>query len=139
MGNYPSITHWQLPTTNLEEVDLASRSKSQLIIDVREKPRYNGESEPIDLIAGHIPNAVNIPFVDNLEEDGLFKTPKKLREKYQEIFNEFDSSQIIVHCGSGVTACHSLLAMSYAGFKIPKLYPGSWSEWSRNSKPIEKI
>ncbi|WP_343531146.1 sulfurtransferase [Pedobacter sp.] len=139
VGNYPSITHWQLPTNNLEEVDLASRSKSHLIIDVREKPRYDGEFEPIDLIAGHIPNAINIPFVDNLEEGGLFKAPKKLKAKYQEVFKEFDNGKIIVHCGSGVTACHSLLAMSYAGFGIPKLYPGSWSEWSRNNKPIEKL
>lgn len=137
--NYPTITDWQLPTVHLEEVDLASKSKEHLIIDVREKPRYDGEFEPIDLIAGHIPNAVNIPFIDNLEEDELFKSPKKLREKYQEIFNEFDNGQIIVHCGSGVTACHSLLAISYAGFNIPKLYTGSWSEWSRNHKPIEKI
>ncbi len=136
--NYTNITDWQLPIVDLEEVDLASKSQEYLIIDVREKPRYDGEFEPIDLIAGHIPNAINIPFIDNLEENGLFKTPKKLREKYQEIFDEFDNGQIIVHCGSGVTACHSLLAMSYAGFNIPKLYPGSWSEWSRNHKPIEK-
>lgn len=139
VGNYTTITDWQLPVVNLEEVDLASRNKDHLIIDVRERPRYNGEFEPIDLIAGHIPNAINIPFLDNLNEDGLFKAPEKLREKYQDIFNEFNNSQIIVHCGSGVTACHSLLAMSYAGFNIPKLYPGSWSEWSRNNKPIEKI
>lgn len=137
--NYITITDWQLPTANLEEVDLASKGKEHIIIDVREKNRYDGHFEPIDLIAGHIPNAINIPFVDNLEENGLFKTPKKLREKYQEIFNEFNNNQIIVHCGSGVTACHSLLAMAYAGFNIPKLYPGSWSEWSRNNKPIEKI
>lgn len=136
---YAPVTDWQLPIVDLEEVDLASKSKKHLIIDVREKPRYDGEFEPIDLIAGHIPNAINIPFVDNLEKDGLFKAPKKLREKYQDIFNEFDSDQIIVHCGSGITACHSLLAMSYAGFNIPKLYPGSWSEWSRNNKPIEKL
>lgn len=136
---HTSVTDWQLPVVDLEEVDLASKSKKHLIIDVREKPRYNGEFEPIDLIAGHIPNAINIPFTDNLEEDGLFKALKKLREKYQDIFNEFDNDQIIVHCGSGVTACHSLLAMSYAGFNIPKLYPGSWSEWSRNHKPIEKL
>ncbi len=139
VGNYTTITDWQLPVVNLEEVDLASRNKDHLIIDVRERPRYNGEFEPIDLIAGHIPNAINIPFLDNLNEDGLFKAPEKLREKYQDIFNEFNNSQIIVHCGSGVTACHSLLAMSHAGFNIPKLYPGSWSEWSRNNKPIEKI
>jgi len=139
VGNYITITDWQLPVVNLEEVDLASRNKDHLIIDVREKPRYDGEFEPIDLIAGHIPNAINIPFLDNLDEDGLFKAPEKLREKYQDIFNEFDNSQIIVHCGSGVTACHSLLAMSYAGLNIPKLYPGSWSEWSRNNKPIEKL
>lgn len=130
------IENWKLPVTTLNEVEKASKNISNLIIDVRESVRYNGEIEPIDLVAGHIPNAINIPFSTNLDENGLFLSPEILREKYKNIFNNKKSSEIIVHCGSGVTACHTLLAMDYAGFEIPKLYVGSWSEWSRNDKPI---
>jgi thiosulfate/3-mercaptopyruvate sulfurtransferase len=130
------IENWKLPLVNLIEVEEVSGNNSKLIIDVRESVRYNGETEPIDLVPGHIPNAINIPFSTNLDENGLFLSPEILREKYKNIFNNKKSSEIIVHCGSGVTACHTLLAMDYAGFEIPKLYVGSWSEWSRNSKPI---
>jgi thiosulfate/3-mercaptopyruvate sulfurtransferase len=130
------IERWKLPMATLFDVEEASINKSNLIIDVRESVRYNGETEPIDLVSGHIPNAINIPFSTNLDENGLFLSPEILREKYKNIFNNKKSSEIIVHCGSGVTACHTLLAMDYAGFEIPKLYVGSWSEWSRNNKPI---
>jgi thiosulfate/3-mercaptopyruvate sulfurtransferase len=84
------------------------------------------------LIAGHIPGAINIPFSENLDAEGLFKSPAELKAKYQEVFAERPSDQVIVHCGSGVTACHTLLAVAQAGLEIPKLYVGSWSEWSRN-------
>ena len=70
--------------------------------------------------------------VDNLDENGLFKSPEALRNLYSELFKQYDKSKITFHCGSGVTACHSLLALDYAGFDIPNLYVGSWSEWSRN-------
>jgi thiosulfate/3-mercaptopyruvate sulfurtransferase len=140
LTTYSPIDNWKLPLANMAEVALASRSEKYLIIDVRESSRYNGEFEPIDLISGHIPSAINIPFTENLNEDGLFKSPQELRAKYQKTFNDFENTNIIIHCGSGVTACHSLLAMSHAGFKTtPKLYPGSWSEWSRNNNAIEKL
>lgn len=127
---------WKLPLATLAEVERFSKSLNNLIIDVREKSRYDGENEPIDLISGHIPNAINIPFSTNLDNNGLFLSPELLHEKYKKIFDKKQSDQIIVHCGSGVTACHTLLAMAYAGFEIPKLYVGSWSEWSRNNKPV---
>lgn len=130
------IENWKLPLATLIEVEKASKNISNLIIDVRESARYNGEIEPIDLISGHIPNAINIPFSTNLDENGLFLSPEILREKYKNIFKNNAPNEIIVHCGSGVTACHTLLAMDYARFEIPKLYVGSWSEWSRNNKPI---
>jgi thiosulfate/3-mercaptopyruvate sulfurtransferase len=123
---------WNLPLSNLVEVESRASDPNHLIIDVREAARYNGELEPIDLIAGHIPGAINIPFIDNLDADGLFLDPDTLRQKYETILNGLESSNVIVHCGSGVTACHTLLAMDYAGMSIPKLYIGSWSEWSRN-------
>lgn len=131
------LSDYQFPTKDLEEVKKASSDKSQLIVDVREKSRYKGENEPIDLIAGHIPNAVNIPFADNLDENGLFQSPEILNNKYAEILENRLPEDIVVHCGSGVTACHTILAMDYAGLPIPNLYVGSWSEWSRNDLGIE--
>ncbi|GGD25370.1 sulfurtransferase [Flavobacterium orientale] len=130
------IENWKLPLATIDEVEKASNNQDYLIIDVREATRYNGGFEPIDLISGHIPNAINIPFSTNLDENGLFLSPKLLKEKYSNVFENKNSNKIIVHCGSGVTACHTLLAMDYAGFEIPKLYVGSWSEWSRNNKSI---
>ena len=131
-----NITEWELPQAYLNEVEIASQNKNYIIIDVRESNRYNGLSEPIDLIAGHIPGAINIPFESNLDENGLFRSPQELRTKYQKVLRDTDSDYIFVHCGSGVTACHTLLAMDYAGLEIPNLYVGSWSEWSRNNKPL---
>jgi thiosulfate/3-mercaptopyruvate sulfurtransferase len=101
-------------------------------IDVRDHDRYLGLVEPIDLIAGHIPGAINIPFSENLDANGLFKSPTELKAIYQNAFSERSADHLIVHCGSGVTACHTLLAVAQAGLEIPKLYVGSWSEWSRN-------
>lgn len=134
---YP-VDRWEFPLVEIEEVELASQGNDQVIIDVRAPERYRGESEPIDLIAGHIPGAVNIPLTENLDDNQLFLPPEQLKKKYQPIFQNKDSSDVIVHCGSGVSACHTLLAMDYAGLKLPKLYVGSWSEWSRRDKPIGK-
>jgi len=123
---------WQLPQIWMDDVKKASQDSDAVIVDVRESQRYQGITEPIDLVAGHIPNAKNFPFSDNLDENGLFKSPETLRNLYSELFNQYDKSKITFHCGSGVTACHSLLALDYAGLEIPNLYVGSWSEWSRN-------
>jgi thiosulfate/3-mercaptopyruvate sulfurtransferase len=127
---------WRLPVTNLSEVEKQVSDPNFAVIDVRDAYRFKGESEPIDLIAGHIPGAINLPYSMNLDENGLFHAPEKLREMYQPLFEEKGLSKITVHCGSGITACHTLLAMAVAGFQIPSLYVGSWSEWSRNDKPI---
>ena len=123
---------WQLPQAWIDDVKKASQDSDSMIVDVRESQRFDGIMEPIDLVAGHIPNAQNVPFIDNLDEKGLFKSPEVLRNLYSELFDNYEKSKIIFHCGSGVTACHSLLALDYAGFDIPNLYVGSWSEWSRN-------
>ena len=129
-----NIEDWQLPVATLQQVEQAAKTANCFVIDVREQHRYNGEFEPIDLIAGHIPGAINIPFPSNLETDGKFLQPEQLRELYRLYAN--NAGETIVHCGSGVTACHTLLAFETAGFKMPSLYVGSWSEWSRNGKPI---
>lgn len=136
-GAYP-INKWNLPTIEIDEVESVSQDPAYVIVDVRDKERYEGKNEPIDLIAGHIPGAINIPFTENLDEAGLFLGPDKLREKYEPIFGGTKTENSIVHCGSGVTACHTLLALDYAEMEIPKLYVGSWSEWSRNNKKIER-
>jgi thiosulfate/3-mercaptopyruvate sulfurtransferase len=136
IGKKYKADKWLLPLADLEEVEKATQNAALRIIDVRSKERFDGKSEPIDLIAGHIPNAINVPFFDNLDADGFFYTPSVLREKYDKIIDGKPSEAVIVHCGSGVTACHTLLAMAYAGIEIPKLYIGSWSEWSRNELPI---
>jgi thiosulfate/3-mercaptopyruvate sulfurtransferase len=130
------VDNWKLPMAKIDEVENVSQDKNHIVIDVRETSRYNGETEPIDLIAGHIPGAINIPFTENLDENGFFLPPNELKEKYKKIFQNVKPENIIVHCGSGVTACHSLLAIANAGLEIPKLYVGSWSEWSRNGKKI---
>lgn len=125
-------TEWALPTMNMVQVDKLTEQAAGLIIDVREAPRYLGLEEPIDLLAGHIPSAVNIPYKQNLNSEGLFKTKEELQDLYRPYLASSDVTKTAVHCGSGVTACHSLLAMDIAGFTLPNLYVGSWSEWSRN-------
>jgi thiosulfate/3-mercaptopyruvate sulfurtransferase len=125
---YPASA-WVLPTATADDVARATQSGRHPVIDVREAVRYRGETEPIDVIAGHIPGAINIPFSSNLAADGKFLAPEVLRQKYQDVIDASDPAEAIVHCGSGVTACHTLLAM-------PRLYVGSWSEWSRSGRPV---
>ncbi|MET3034700.1 sulfurtransferase [Chryseobacterium sp. NRRL B-14859] len=126
------------PVSSLEDVENDLKNNASTVIDVRDAYRYKGESEPIDLVAGHIPGAVNIPFSENLDENGNFLKPDVLREKYKVLLQN-KPEHLIIHCGSGVTACHTILALDYAGFNIPDLYVGSWSEWSRREgKEIAK-
>jgi thiosulfate/3-mercaptopyruvate sulfurtransferase len=136
VGAYPA-NDWNLGRVSMSEVEEATQSNNHIIIDVRDADRYNGLTEPIDLVAGHIPSAINVPFTENLDENGHFLPSEQLNEKYSTLCGSIPSKQIIVHCGSGVTACHTLLAFAHAGLEIPQLYVGSWSEWSRNDKPME--
>jgi thiosulfate/3-mercaptopyruvate sulfurtransferase len=132
---YPKAD-WASSTVDIDFVENVAQNPDYLVIDVRDAARYRGEVEPIDLVAGHIPGAINIPLTGNLDGEGLFLSPKILRKKYEEVIDGRPLDNVILHCGSGVTACHSILAMVSAGFNIPKLYVGSWSEWSRNAKEI---
>jgi thiosulfate/3-mercaptopyruvate sulfurtransferase len=134
---YP-VTEWKLPTVTIKEVEEATMDGKALIIDVREAYRYRGEREPIDLVAGHIPGAINIPYLNNLREDGTFYSPDDLAAMYKKEMGTHKSEGVIVHCGSGVTACHTLLALEHAGLSGASLYVGSWSEWSRNDLPVGK-
>jgi len=129
---------WLLPVVNLEAVENELTNNSATVIDVRDAYRYKGESEPIDLVAGHIPGAINIPFSENLDKNGNFLKPETLKEKYSELLKN-KPQNLIIYCGSGVTACHTILALDYAGFQMSSLYVGSWSEWSRRKgKEITK-
>lgn len=128
--------NWKLSLVDIDFIDENSENPKFKIIDVRDKDRYDGKTEPIDKIAGHIPGAENVPFTENMNEDGTLKKPEILREKYLEIFLNVPTENIAIHCGSGVTACNTLLALDYAGLEIPNLYVGSWSEWSRNNTKI---
>ena len=109
------------------------------LVDARAPERYRGETEPIDKVGGHIPGAKNHFFQWNLDEQGLFRTPEELRAKITASVGDGPADQIVCYCGSGVTACHNLLAFEHAGLTGAKLYAGSWSEWSSDSaRPIEK-
>jgi thiosulfate/3-mercaptopyruvate sulfurtransferase len=121
------------------EVQNALAQKSICLIDARSSERYRGEQEPIDPIAGHIPNAINRPFQLNLDNNGLFLSAEALRNQFISLIGDINPRQVVHMCGSGVTACHNLLAMEVAGLADSKLYPGSWSEWIRDkNRPIVK-
>jgi thiosulfate/3-mercaptopyruvate sulfurtransferase len=123
-------------TVDIDEAGEAAQDETKLVIDVRETPRYLGQTEPIDLIAGHIPGAANLPYILNLDADGKYLPAEILRSMYIDAIGDVAQEEVIVHCGSGVTACHTLLGMAYAGITEPKLYVGSWSEWSRRDLPM---
>jgi thiosulfate/3-mercaptopyruvate sulfurtransferase len=109
------------------------------LVDARAPERYRGEMEPIDRTPGHIPGAVNHFFQWNLDERGTFRTPEELRARMTQSTGGAPADRIVCYCGSGVTACHNLLALEHAGLTGAKLYPGSWSEWSADpTRPIEK-
>jgi thiosulfate/3-mercaptopyruvate sulfurtransferase len=100
-----------------------------ILIDARAAERFEGKVEPIDSVPGHVPGALNRPLQLNLDHKGCFKTTEQLRSEFGELLNGRAADQVVHMCGSGVTACHNLLAMEYAGLPGARLYPGSWSEW----------
>lgn len=102
---------------------------AQLLVDARGADRFRGENETLDPVAGHIPGARNRPFRDNLAADGRFKPAPQLRAEFEALIQDQPMSTLVMQCGSGVTACHNLLALDIAGLPGATLYPGSWSEW----------
>lgn len=107
------------------------------LLDARAAERFRGDIEPIDARAGHIPGAINHCFKDNLAADGRFLQPLVLRTRLQAALADRAPADVIAYCGSGVTACHNLLALEHAGLPGGRLYPGSWSEWSADeTRPI---
>lgn len=130
--------HYDPAQVVLDHATVANRS-DELLLDARATPRYRGEVEPIDRAAGHVPGAANRPFTDNVQTDGRFKSPAELREAFRAVIGDHAPEQVVHMCGSGVTACHNLLAMEHAGLAGSRLYAPSWSGWiSDPSRPIAK-
>lgn len=120
----------------LDHAAIADRS-NDLLIDARATPRYRGDLEPIDRAAGHVPGAANRPFTDNVQPDGRFKSPAELRREFLAVIGDYEPGHVVHMCGSGVTACHNLLAMEHAGLAGSRLYAPSWSGWiSDPSRPV---
>lgn len=114
-------------------------SAEMVLIDARASDRFHGQNETIDPVAGHIPGALNRFFKDNLDAQGRFKSPDELRAAFKPLVGGSPVEKVVHQCGSGVTACHNLLAMEVAGMKGARLYSGSWSEWIADpSRPIAK-
>lgn len=134
-GHYPASA-WLLPTVDIDVVEQLAKHSRWRVVDVRASERYRGETEPLDPVAGHIPGAVSLPFTSNLDAEGRFKSPVELRALYTQLLSGIRPDHLVVHCGSGVTACHTLLAMELAGLPGSALFVGSWSEWCRSMRPV---
>ncbi len=109
------------------------------LVDARAPERFRGEIEPLDPVAGHIPGAVNRPMAMNLESDGRFRSPAILHDEFMRLLAGRSPDALIHSCGSGVTACHQVLAMEVAGLSGAAIYPGSWSEWCADpARPVAR-
>jgi thiosulfate/3-mercaptopyruvate sulfurtransferase len=129
-----SFTPRVRPEMLVNAQDVTARGSRAILIDSRAAPRYRGEVEPIDAKAGHIPGAINLDWSASLEPDGTFKPAQAQAERFTVVEN---ADEILVYCGSGVSACGNLLALEVAGISGSKLYAGSWSDWiSKSDAPI---
>ena len=130
--------HNDLLVTTADVAELVKRSEWRLL-DARAPERFRGEVEPIDPVAGHVPGARNHPFAWNMGADGRLLVATELKHKLEQSLDGVASNRSVMMCGSGVTACHNLLALEIAGLAGAKLYAGSWSEWLRDpSRPVAK-
>jgi thiosulfate/3-mercaptopyruvate sulfurtransferase len=126
-------------TVDVDDVARVVEKGGALLLDARAPERYRGDVEPLDRVPGHIPGALNRFFQDNVGPDGLLRPPDELRATFSAIFGGVPVDQVVCYCGSGVTACHNILALEHAGLRGAKLYPGSWSEWCSDPvRPVER-
>jgi thiosulfate/3-mercaptopyruvate sulfurtransferase len=122
----------------VDEVAARMQDPGTRLVDARGPDRFEGRSETIDRVAGHIPGATNHFYQWNLGDDGTMLPPEQLRERFTRVLGGHAPEQAVMYCGSGVSACHNLLAMERAGLPGTTLYVGSWSEWSSDpSRPVE--
>lgn len=122
----PASLDWGVTAATVETI---RQSPAHKLVDARPEQRFSGEVEKIDPVAGHIPGAINWVYEENLDLDGTYLPADELREAYQQLLGEVAPENVVHTCGSGVTACHNVLAMEIAGLTGSRLYPGSWSEW----------
>jgi thiosulfate/3-mercaptopyruvate sulfurtransferase len=116
-------------SADFADVEALRNDASQRLVDARATPRFRGEVEPLDPVAGHVPGAINRPFADNLDASGRFKSPDALRAEWSRVLGDVSPARVVHMCGSGVTACHNLLAMEHAGLSGSRLFLPSWSGW----------
>ena len=122
-----------------EDLQVALDKGEVVLLDARAEERFSGEVEPLDKVAGHVPGAINLPWEENLDLGGDLLSSGELRELYQEIMGDRQGNIVVNMCGSGVTACHNILAMEHAGLHGSRLYAGSWSEWITDTRrPVAK-
>lgn len=127
------------PIATAQEVAAHLDDGTLTVIDARAPERYRGDVEPIDPVAGRIPGALNRPYSANLDAQGKFKPAQMLRAEFETLLDGASPASVVHQCGSGVTACHNVLAMSVAGLPGSRLYPGSWSEWIADpARPIAR-
>jgi len=131
-----AIARWSWPQVDLAAVDSLRQDPAWKLLDVRAPERWRGEVEPFDPLPGRIPGSLNLAWGENLDPNGRFKAPEKLRRHYASLLQGTPVDHLAVHCGSGVTACHTLLALEVAGLSGASVYMGSYSEWCRSGKPI---
>lgn len=134
LGPHPS-RGWQWPLIDVAEVDVWRQDAAKRVVDARSEPRFRGDEEPIDPVAGHIPGAVNLFHLSLVGADGAMFPPATVADRIRAVLGDRPADDVAVHCGSGVTACHLILAMDHAGLGVPRLYVGSWSEWCRSDRP----
>jgi thiosulfate/3-mercaptopyruvate sulfurtransferase len=124
---------------HVDDVERLLGDRTIVLVDARAPERFEGTNETLDPAAGHIPGAVNHFYQGNLGAGGTMLPPEQLRERLRTVIGDRRPDQVVMYCGSGVTACHNLLAMEHAGLPGARLYPGSWSEWSSDpARPTEK-
>ncbi len=134
VGSYRSrLQTW--PIVDAAFVDRVRSDPTWRLIDARAPERYAGTTEPLDPVAGHIPGARNLYWQSQLDDEGSFKAAATLQKRYAEVLGDVPAERVVCYCGSGVTACHLLLAMEASGLNGAQLYVGSWSEWCRQERP----
>jgi thiosulfate/3-mercaptopyruvate sulfurtransferase len=136
-GPYP-VTEWLWPTVDADEAAAFAADPGKLLVDVRSPERWRGEVEPLDPVAGHIAGSVNVWLERNLGPDGRFLGTAELKRLYDAVLEGRDPRSVAVHCGSGVSACHTLYALHRAGLPGARLYVGSYSQWCRTGRPVAR-
>ena len=140
-GDFEAAAQPAMPGIGVDELlaDVSRQTRELLVVDARSPARYAGEGETLDPVGGHIPGAVCRFFRDNLDADGLFLPAPQLREQWLRVLQGHAPEQVVSQCGSGVTACHNLLALELAGLRGVRLYPGSWSQWCADpARPVAR-